>query len=147
MPEGTVEAASVIRAERAPSLAARVARAARDAVVGVEGIVDVTAGPFGRHVTPDRNGAVAGVVATALSDRAYELALHLIAEPVPLYPLADRVRHGVRVGVAEAFPDVGIGPVSVAFEDLVGHRFREPAEGASSPPPQPGGRETRAAKR
>jgi hypothetical protein len=147
VPEGTVQAASVIRAERAPSLAARVARAARDAVVGVEGVADVTAGPFGRHVTPDRNGAVAGVVATAISDRAYELGLHLVVQPVPLYPLADRVRHGVRAGVAEAFPEVGIGPVSVAFEDLVGHRFPDPAEDASSPAPKRGGRRTRATKR
>lgn len=108
--------------------------------------MDVTAGPFGRHVTPDRDGTVAGVVATALSDRAYELALHLVVEPVPLYPLADRVRDGVRAGVAEAFPEVGIGPVSVAFEDLVGHRFPDPPEDAP-PPPRRGGRKTRAANR
>lgn len=146
MPEGAVEAASVIiRAERAPSLAARVARAARDAVVGVEGVVDVTAGPLGRRITPDRNGAVAGVVATALSDRAYELAVHLVVQPVPLYPLADRVRDGVRAGVEDALPEVGIGPVSVAFEDLAGHRFPEPA--GDTPPPKRAPRKTRAVKR
>lgn len=147
MPEGAVEAASVIRAERAPSLAARVARAARGAVVGVEGIADVTAGPFGRHVTPDRNSAVAGVVATALPHGAYELELHLVAQPVPLHALADRVRHGVRAGLAEALPEVGIGPISVAFEDLVGHRFPEAAADTSPPPPKPARRKTKAAKR
>ncbi|MBA3421772.1 MAG: hypothetical protein H0U12_07755 [Thermoleophilaceae bacterium] len=147
MPEGTVEAASVIRAERAPSLVARVARAARDAAVGVEGVADVTAGPLGRQVTPDRNGAVAGVVATAISDRAYELELHLVARPVPLYPLAGRVRDGVTAEVAEALPEIRIGPISVAFEDLAGHRFPEPAEDGSPPPPKRRGRKTGAAKR
>ncbi len=146
MPEGAVDAASVVRTERAPSLAARVARAARDAVMGVEDVVDVTAGPLGRRITPDRNGAVAGVVATALPGGAYELALHLVVRPVPLYPLADRVRQGVRTGLAEALPGIGIGPVSVAFEDLAGDHFPEPG-GDTSPPRKRGGRRTKAAKR
>jgi len=146
VPEGAVEAASVIRAERAPSLAARVARAAREAVLGVDGVVDVTAGPLGRRITPDRNDAVAGVVATALPDGGYELALHLVAQPLPLHALADRVRQEVRTGLAEVLPEVGIGPVSVAFEDLKGDRFPQ-AGGATSPPRRRAGRRTRAAKR
>jgi hypothetical protein len=128
VPAGAVEAASTIRAERAPSLAARVARAAREAALGVEGVAEVTAGPLSRWVTPDRNDPVRGVVVTALPGGAYELALYLVAEPVPLHALADRVRERARGAVTEAAPGLRLGPIAVAFEDLEG-TFSAPREG------------------
>ena len=110
---------------RAPSTAARLARQAREATLGVDGVAATSAGPVGLRGTPDRGEVVAGVVATALRE-GYELSLYLVAEVVPLHALADRVREAVRARVAAELPDVTLGPVSVAFEDV--------AESSSSRP-------------
>jgi hypothetical protein len=56
-------------------------------------------------------------VATALRE-GYELSLHVVAEPVPLYALADRLRAEVRARVAAGLPEVTLGPISIAFEDV-----------------------------
>lgn len=102
---------------RAPSTAARLARLAREATLGVEGVAATSAGLVGLRGTPDRGEVISGVVATALRD-GYELSMYLVAEPVPLYALADRVREGVRARVAAELPDLTLGPIAVAFEDV-----------------------------
>ena len=112
---------------RAPSTAARLARLAREATLGVDGVAATSAGRVGRRGTPDRGEVIAGVVATALRE-GYELSLYLVAEVVPLHALADRVRAGVRARVAAALPDLTLGPISVAFEDV--------AEPSSTRPPR-----------
>ena len=66
---------------------------------------------------------------TALPGGAYELALYLVAEPVPLHALADRVRERARGAVTEAAPGLRLGPIAVAFEDLEGGTLSAPREG------------------
>ncbi len=117
MAEGAVEAAPVLVRGRGPSTAARVARLVREAALAVEGVAATSAGWLGRQGTPDRGEVIPGVVATALRE-GYELSLHLVVEPVPLYALADRLREEVRARVAAELPEVALGPISVAFEDV-----------------------------
>ena len=102
---------------RPPSRVARLARLARDTALAVEGVANATSGPRGVWATPDRDDPVPGVVATAQRD-GYDLSLHLVAEPVPLHPLAEQVRERVRARAEEALPDVRLGPIAVAFEDV-----------------------------
>ena len=117
MPQGAVEAAPVLVRGRGPSTAARVARLVREAALAVEGVAATSAGRLGRKGTPDRGEVIPGVVATALRE-GYELSLHVVAEPVPLYALADRLRAEVRARVAAGLPEVTVGPISIAFEDV-----------------------------
>ena len=98
--------------------AGQLARLAVDGALGVTGVAAPYAGPDGRWATPDRDGAVAGAVVVAVGDGRYEVALHLIARPVPLHALADRVRDAVRDAAAKAGASDALGPVPVFWEGI-----------------------------
>lgn len=100
------------------SRAAKVARLARDAARSFDEVVDATSGR-GRWATPGRDGAVEGAIAVARPDGRFDVELHLVARPVPLHPLGERIRERLErdarnAGVAEL-----VGPVDIAFEDVV----------------------------
>jgi hypothetical protein len=99
------------------SRAGRVARVARDAARSLDEVADATSGR-GRWATPDRDGAVGGAIAVARPDGRFDVELHLIARPVPLHALGERIRERIdrdarQAGVAEL-----VGPVDIVFEDV-----------------------------
>lgn len=99
-----------------PSLIARVALAA---ALETSGVVAPVRGAGGRWATPDAAGDVPGVVVAARADGCFEVALHLSARPVPLQPLAERVRGCVIDAADRAGLGHLLGCVDVAFEDVV----------------------------
>jgi hypothetical protein len=113
----------------APSPRVRLARLALDSALAVEGVVAGHAGPHGVGTVEDAGRHLRGVTAAALPGGRYEVGLHLVAAPVPLRPLAERVRERVHRAAARLALEDRLGPVNVAFEDLL-----DPAE-AGPPPP------------
>lgn len=90
-----------------------------NAALSAEGAVSGHSGSLGVHVTAGPQGPVPGVVAVARADGRYDVGLHLVAEPVSLYDLAERVRELVLqwAKVEELAPLVG--RIDVSFEDVV----------------------------
>lgn len=91
------------------------------------GVVGGDEGRLRLWVTVDRGERIPGVVVAALGDGRHAVTLHLIAEPVPLHPLADSVRAAVERAAAAGSLSAALGPVDVAFEDI--------AQPGTAPPP------------
>jgi hypothetical protein len=108
------------RPEAARSARVRVAGAALQAALDVPGVLGSDPGPSGRRVTAEpASGALIGVLATAQSDGRYAVDLSLVADMVPLPPLAEEVRARVRQRVdGEQLGDV-LGAVNVEFAYVV----------------------------
>jgi hypothetical protein len=101
----------------------RLARTAVEAALSVDGVEDVYGGLAGVRATWGGGDKVHGVVATAAAGGSVALDLFLVARPVPLGPLAARVRERVARRAAAAGLDGALGPVNIRFEDLaVGER-------------------------
>ena len=100
------------------SVRRRLARLAHTAALAVEGVADTSSGPAGRWLTAGGGERVPGVVATILPSGRYGLELHLVADPVPLRPLADRVRRRIEAAAASAGLADAIGPVDIRIDDL-----------------------------
>lgn len=98
----------------------RLARLAAEAVVGTDGVT-ATAGPSGRWRTLDGERAIPGVVAIAVPEGRIEIALHLDAlwPPEPFEALAASVRDRLRRAADMAGLDDRLGPVEVAFHDVL----------------------------
>lgn len=69
-------------------------------------------------------GTTAGVrsasaFAAAISGGRFGVELHLIAELVPLRPLAERVRSAVEAATTAAGLEAALGPVDIAVDDVV----------------------------
>jgi uncharacterized alkaline shock family protein YloU len=92
-----------------PSERVRVAEAARDAALGVEGVAAVGSGPF-EPATWGGTERVRGVVVAEDGS----LTLHIDVRPVSIPALAERVR--AAVGVATGHEPSSI---SIVVEDLV----------------------------
>jgi hypothetical protein len=102
----------------APSVRERLAQVALRAALSVDGVAAAGQGNrFAGAVTVD-GAPLAGVSVIALREGRYELGLALIARPVALHALADRVRE--RVTVAAGVADLGerLGPINIVFEDI-----------------------------
>ncbi len=102
----------------APSVRVRLAQVALGAALSVDGVAAAGQGSrFAGAVTVD-GAPLAGVSVIALREGRYELGLALIARPVALHALADRVRE--RVTVAAGVADLGerLGPINIVFEDI-----------------------------
>jgi len=102
----------------APSVRMRLAQVALGAALSVDDVAAAGQGNrFAGAVTVDGE-PLAGVSVIALPDGRYELGLALIARPVALHALADRVRE--RVTVAAGVADLGerLGPINIIFEDI-----------------------------
>lgn len=122
-----------------PSERSRLARVALEAALAVPGVVRGEAGGGVPRVTVDPAGRLVGVAATAQRDGRYALDLRLIAEVVPLLPLADGVRARVQRAAAQAGLAGALGRVDVEFANLL---TVEPAPStpapATAPVPAPG---------
>jgi hypothetical protein len=96
----------------------RLARTALAAALEVEGVAAAHAPLPDARSTQSAGARVDGVTVVAGADGRYDVGLHLVAAPVPLRPLAERVRD--RVATAARIAGLGerLGPVSVRFEDL-----------------------------
>ncbi len=102
-----------------PSDRGRLARVALEAALAVPGVVRGEAGGGAPRVTVDPAGRLVGVAATAQRDGRYAVDLRLIADVVPLLPLADGVRARVQRAAAQAGLAGALGRVDVEFADLV----------------------------
>lgn len=83
----------------------------------VRGVVATDAGAGGARATFAGRERVPGVVCTAAGDR-YELDLHLVTEPVPLHPLAHRVRSRIEKAAARSGLAGALGPINIVFQDV-----------------------------
>lgn len=104
---------------RPPSARVRLARLALDAALAVDGVVRSDPGPLRVRITAEGQDRVPGVVSAALADGRYEVSLYLVTLMVPLHPLADRIRSRVARAASQAGLDDLLGPIDIAFEDLV----------------------------
>jgi hypothetical protein len=104
----------------APTLSARqlLARTALSAALAVDGVAGATAGRLRTHVTPAGGELLQGITVAATGDGRFGVDLFLVARPVPLHALAERVRDRVRRAARIAGLDAQLGPVNVAFEDV-----------------------------
>lgn len=101
-----------------PSRRMHVARLAREAALSVDAVNGLDAGVGGRRATRGGGDTVHGVVATATGHGTIAVDLFLVAHPVALHSLADRVRERVAARAATAGLRESLGPVNVRFEDL-----------------------------
>ena len=101
-----------------PSRAAAIARLALDAACAFQGVLGGTSGRGARWKTPDRDGAVLGAIAVARADGRFDVELHLIARPVPLHPLGERIRDRIDRDARKAGVSELVGPIHIAFEDI-----------------------------
>ena len=102
-----------------PSERVMLARVALDAALSVNGVVSGDAGRFGTWVTADGEERLPGVLVTARAGGGFAVELHLVAQVVPLHPLAERIREQVaRAAAGAGLADV-LGNVDVTFEDVV----------------------------
>jgi hypothetical protein len=101
-----------------PSDRVRLARLALDAALAQDGVASGTDGPFKLWVTLDQGQRYPGVMASVLPDGTHSVRLHLVVEPVPLHPLADKIRERVVADATAAGLEDRLGPVDVVFEDL-----------------------------
>lgn len=100
----------------------QLAAIAVSAATSVEGVAGMRARPGGVHATQVGGERLDGVSVVAAGAGGFDVTLCLLALPVPLHPLAARVREQVQVGAAAAgLPDAvaGIDVRIVAVVDPV----------------------------
>ncbi|GAC1525201.1 MAG: hypothetical protein NVS2B6_12330 [Thermoleophilaceae bacterium] len=96
----------------------RLARAALDAALLTDGVASAHPG-FGRaHLTSEGSQRLEGVLVSARADDRYDVALALVAYPVPLHDLADRIRAAIARSARASGLEGALGEISVAFEDV-----------------------------
>lgn len=98
----------------------RLARLAAEVVAVTDGVT-ATAGPAGLWRTQDGERSIPGVVAIVVGEGRVEIALHLDAlwPPEPFEALAGTVRDRLRRSAVSAGLDDRLGPVEVAFHDVL----------------------------
>ena len=112
--------ASVDQSHEGGSVRVRVARAALQAALKVPGVLGSDSGPSGARVTADLgSNPLIGVLATAQSDGRYAVDLSLVADMVPLPPLAEEVRARVCERVDGEQLGAVLGAVNVEFVSVV----------------------------
>lgn len=94
------------------------ARIALATALALGDVVGAEAGPHGAWVTEVEGERLPGIVAAAQSDGRYALELHLIARPVPLRELAERIRERIVRAAEVAGLDGGLGGIDVSIEDV-----------------------------
>ncbi len=104
---------------RAQTERVRLARMALRAALLLPGVVEGDSGPLGLHVTGAGNGQrLDGVTAAAVGEEGYDLSLRLIARPVDLHALAERIRQGVGVMAESEGLGTSLLSIDVFFSDL-----------------------------
>jgi len=100
-----------------PSDRVRLARAALEACLRLDGVADGHPGRTRMRFTMNGTERMVGIVASP-ADGRFDLSLHLVAHPVPLHPLATDIRRAVGVAAASESLEDRLGAVDVTFEDL-----------------------------
>jgi hypothetical protein len=95
----------------------RLARLARDAALGVLGVVAPDSGSGG-FVTVSGDRRIDGVTCLAAAGGGYDVLVNLVCRLVPLPALGDRVRHAVESAGATA--GIPVARVSVRVAQVVG---------------------------
>jgi len=101
-----------------PSLRAQLARVSHDAVLRVGDVVALDAGRAGLRATVEGGERIPGVVASERPDGRLAVELYLVARPVPLQALADRLRSAVERAASAAGIRDELGPIDISFEDV-----------------------------
>lgn len=96
----------------------RIARAALDAALSVDGVVRPHAGPAGLLASHGGGEHVPGAVASPADGGRVDVDLHLVVRAVPLDELAERVRDAVGREAAGAGLGDALGAVNVRFADV-----------------------------
>jgi hypothetical protein len=97
----------------------RLARIALQAALSVPGVVRGDSGRLHAHATPVADSErLHGVVCAALAEGGYEVALRLVAQLVPLQPLARRIGQRVERSAGAAGLGSALRSVSVHFADI-----------------------------
>lgn len=96
----------------------RIARVALEAALAVDGVVGGYDGPLGLRTTRDGVERLVGVVAAADASGGYSVTLYLIVGPVPLEPLARRIRAAVGARIAVAGLGDELAQLDIVFEDI-----------------------------
>jgi hypothetical protein len=97
----------------------RLARVALQAALSVPGVVRGDSGRMHVHATPVGDSErLDGVMCAALAEGGYEVALRLVAQPVPLQPLARRIGERVERSAGVAGLGAALRSVSVHFADI-----------------------------
>jgi hypothetical protein len=104
----------------------QLARTALSAALMVDGVVTGTAGRLGTHMTPAGAELLHGVSVAAQAEDRYRVSLFLICRPVPLRPLAERIRAQVHREAETAGLADRLGSVSVRIEDVLDSAERVP---------------------
>ncbi len=83
------------------------------------GVVEGDSGPLRLHATGAGNGQrLDGVTVAAVGEQGYDLSLRLIARPVDLPALADRIREAVAVMAESEGLGTSLLSIDVLFSDL-----------------------------
>lgn len=93
---------------------------ARDAALTVDGVADVERGVVGAVVSLPGGRSLPGVMVVGRADGRYDVGLALVARPVRLGPLAERVREVVAAAARSAGVAGALGRIDVGFADLEG---------------------------
>lgn len=123
-----------------------IALAAAGAMTEVDGVAGPAFGPDGRYGTPLGAGRIPGVVTAAAAGGGYDVTLYVVARPVPLMPLGQRLAARVTGAVGEAGFADELAEVRVVVIDV--EEPAAPAAGgveaagpaAAGPAPAPEGR-------
>jgi hypothetical protein len=100
------------------SVRVRLAEIALGAALSVDGVTGAATSDRLVGRVSVAGSTLPGVSAIALPGGLYELGLALVARPVPLRALAERVRERVAAGARTAGLHERLGPINVVFEDL-----------------------------
>jgi hypothetical protein len=94
------------------------ARIALAASLAQGDVVGTAVGPNGVWVTEVESERLPGVVAAAQANGTYAIELHLIARPVPLHALAERIRERIRRSAEQIQLGDVLGSIDVSIEDI-----------------------------
>lgn len=97
----------------------RLARTALSAALAVDGVVAGSAGRQRTHVTAAGPELLQGILVVAQPGDRYSVSLLAICRPVPLLPLAERIRAQVHQAAEAAGLADRLGPISVRIDDIV----------------------------
>lgn len=121
-----------------------IALAAAGAMTEVDGVAGPAFGPDGRYGTPLGAGRIPGVVTAAAAGGGYDVTLYVVARPVPLMPLGQRLAARVtgavgEAGFADELAEVRVVVIDVA-EPAAPAADGVEAAGPTAGGPAPGGR-------
>lgn len=99
-----------------PSERVQLARAARTAALGIDGVVGLDPGPTGTFVTEGAGTQVPGVTCIIAPEGGYDVTLQLVCRLVALHAIGERVRTAVETAAVSA--GIRAASVTVRITDV-----------------------------